>query len=90
MMPLIFENPPDKKFSHAPMSKWIPILEEVKKHPKQWIRITEEEMRNPSIVASNIKLGKDRGIKKGEFETRSSKGHVYVRYHGMTSGARTT
>lgn len=88
---LLWEEPPETAGGGgggAADSKWQPIADALKQHPRQWARIaTYEDEKQAYSGAGNIRRGKIRAFSpKGDFEARARKmedGYiVYARYIG--------
>ena len=81
-MGIIWEEPPAKVLNQhrvGSLGEWMAQLAE---HPMEWGRV-DKEWDNPSsarAAAGNIRNGKVKGFKKGDFEAIAHEGKVWARY----------
>jgi hypothetical protein len=82
---LIFEDPPEpQRGKRGALAEW---LDEVRRHPEQWVRFSEHV---PTNTAATIKAGHRGRAEKGEFDAVVRKladepigrGTLFVRYVG--------
>jgi hypothetical protein len=84
---LIFEEP-TAIVGRGQTSKYIPWLQELRKHPGRWVKFPER-VKGASATARAIKTGELKGVNAGEFETTTRGGTttdrtalLYVKYIG--------